>query len=117
MRVPSRHSRDRDARSCSVDGGPVIGGTGGSAARSDYSPPQTPWGDPDLQGIYTNADENGTPMEQPAELAGKRLEDFGEKEMAALVPIARSARRRALAASVEARKRTPAPAHRTGTST
>jgi hypothetical protein len=54
------------------------------AVRSDYAPPRTQWGDPDLQGIYTNADENGTPMEQPADLAGKRLEDFGEKEMAAL---------------------------------
>ena len=56
----------------------------GNAARSEYTPSQTPWGEPDLQGIYTNADENGTPMEQPPDLAGKRLEDFGEKEMAAL---------------------------------
>ena len=59
-------------------------GRPGAAARAEYSPPRTPWGDPDLQGVYTNADENGTPMEQPADLAGKRLEDFGEKEMAAL---------------------------------
>ena len=59
-------------------------GRAAAGARSEYSPPKTPWGEPDLQGIYTNADENGTPMEQPADLAGKRLEDFGEKEMAAL---------------------------------
>ena len=59
-------------------------GRAGATTRGEYSPPKTPWGDPDLQGIYTNADENGTPMEQPADLAGKRLEDFGEKEMAAL---------------------------------
>jgi hypothetical protein len=50
-----------------------------------YSPPRTPWGDPDLQGIYTNKDENNTPFERPAEFAGKRLSDFGGKEMAALV--------------------------------
>src|SRR5690349_22394050 len=50
-----------------------------------YSPPRTPWGDPDLQGIYTNKDENNTPFERPAEFAGKTLADFGEKEMAALV--------------------------------
>jgi len=56
----------------------------GAAARSEFDPPRTPWGDPDIQGTYTNADENGTPMEQPPDLAGKRLEDFGEKEMAAL---------------------------------
>jgi len=56
----------------------------GAAARGAFAPPRTPWGDPDIQGTYTNADENGTPMEQPPDLAGKRLEDFGEKEMAAL---------------------------------
>lgn len=53
-------------------------------AQGPYTPPRTPWGDPDIQGTYTNADENGTPMEQPADLAGRRLEEFGEKEMAAL---------------------------------
>lgn len=43
-----------------------------------WTSPRTPWGDPDLQGIYTNKDENNTPFERPAELAGKRLSDFGE---------------------------------------
>ena len=47
-----------------------------------WAPPRTPWGDPDLQGIYTNKDENNTPFERPADLAGKRLSDFGPKEMA-----------------------------------
>src|ERR1041385_5730249 len=42
-----------------------------------WTPPRTPWGDPDLQGIYTNKDENNTPFERPPELAGKRLADFG----------------------------------------
>jgi hypothetical protein len=59
---------------------------GAQAPRSaaGYNPPRTPWGDPDIQGIYTNKDENGTPIEQPADLAGKKLSDFGQKEMAAL---------------------------------
>jgi hypothetical protein len=35
---------------------------------STYAPPQTPWGDPDLQGVYTNKDESGVPMERPDEL-------------------------------------------------
>jgi hypothetical protein len=59
-----------------------------AAARSaakKWTPPRTPWGDPDLQGIYTNKDENNTPFERPPELAGKRLSDFGPQEMAALV--------------------------------
>jgi hypothetical protein len=54
----------------------------GGAAK--WTAPRTPWGDPDLQGIYTNKDENYTPFERPAELAGKRMADFGEKEMAEL---------------------------------
>src|SRR5215213_6939740 len=32
---------------------------------SKYSPAKTPWGDPDLQGVYTNKDENGVPLERP----------------------------------------------------
>jgi hypothetical protein len=50
----------------------------------EWSPPRTPWGDPDIQGTYTNKDEVGTPLERPDEFAGKRLEDFGDKEMAEL---------------------------------
>ena len=33
--------------------------------------PRTAWGDPDLQGTYTNSDESGIPMQRPAEFAGK----------------------------------------------
>jgi hypothetical protein len=57
-------------------------GTQRSASR--WTAPRTPWGDPDLQGIYTNKDENNTPFERPNDLAGKRISDFGEKEMADL---------------------------------
>ena len=38
--------------------------------------PRTPWGDPDLQGTYTNGNESGIPMSRPAELAGKKPEDL-----------------------------------------
>jgi len=76
-----------------------LAGRAGAAARSEFSPPRTPWGDPDIQGTYTNKDENGTPMEQPPDLAGKRLEDFGEKEMAAL-RIERQQRAKAGAARI-----------------
>jgi hypothetical protein len=54
------------------------------AGQSSFTPARTPWGDPDIQGTYTNKDENGTPLEQPADLAGKRMDQFGPKEMAAL---------------------------------
>jgi hypothetical protein len=49
-----------------------------------YTPPRTPWGDPDLQGTYTNSDESGIPMSRPPEFAGRRPDDVTPAEMAAL---------------------------------
>jgi hypothetical protein len=49
-----------------------------------WQPPRTSWGDPNIEGIYTNKDENGTPFERPDDLAGKQRNDFGPAEMAAL---------------------------------
>ena len=37
--------------------------------------PRTPWGDPDLQGTFTNKDEAGTPLERPREFEGRRIDD------------------------------------------
>jgi hypothetical protein len=54
---------------------------GRAAAGRPYVVPRTPWGDPDLQGVFTNSDESQTPMERPAELAGKRLEDITPEEL------------------------------------
>ena len=39
---------------------------------SPYSPPRTPWGDPDLQGIWPGTDSVGVPFERP-ERFGTRL--------------------------------------------
>jgi hypothetical protein len=55
-----------------------------SAPQSSYSVPRTPWGDPDLQGTYTNSSESGIPMSRPAEFVGKRPEDVTPAEMAKL---------------------------------
>ena len=35
------------------------------AATKTYTPPRTPWGDPDIQGSYTSTNENGVPLERP----------------------------------------------------
>jgi hypothetical protein len=43
--------------------------------------PRTPWGDPDLQGTYTNKYEQRTPLERPTEFAGRRHEDITADEM------------------------------------
>jgi hypothetical protein len=42
-----------------------------TATSSSGSAPRTPWGDPDLQGMWTNA--TATPLERPKELEGKQV--------------------------------------------
>jgi hypothetical protein len=57
----------------------------GSAATANWTAPKTPWGDPDLQGNYTNKYETSTPFEKPKEFEGRRLQDVTPQEMAAAV--------------------------------
>ena len=40
-------------------------------AAADWTPPRTPWGDPDLQGAFTN--KTITPIERPLALAGQEF--------------------------------------------
>ena len=51
---------------------------------SPWKAPRTPWGEPDLQGTYTNTYEASTPFERPAEFSGRRLEDVKGEELARL---------------------------------
>ncbi|HKF67046.1 MAG TPA: hypothetical protein VKB36_10965, partial [Vicinamibacterales bacterium] len=55
------------------------------AAAQTAKAPRTPWGDPDLSGAYNNSNESGIPMQRPAALAGKRLEDVTPAELAKLL--------------------------------
>jgi hypothetical protein len=56
-----------------------------SDARAPYSAPRTPWGDPDLQGDYSNKFEQGTPLERPREFDGRRLEDIKGDELTSIL--------------------------------
>ncbi|RPH64352.1 MAG: hypothetical protein EHM89_01910 [Acidobacteria bacterium] len=49
---------------------------GGSS--NDYKAPKTPWGDPDLQGVWSSDDTSGIPRERPADL-GNRLYQTDEE--------------------------------------
>jgi hypothetical protein len=42
-----------------------------TATSRSWRAPRTPWGDPDLEGMWTNA--TATPLERPKELEGKRV--------------------------------------------
>ena len=59
---------------------PLVGQTRPDPARQGavkkpavFTPARTPWGDPDISGIFTNKDEQGVPFERPAEFAGREL--------------------------------------------
>jgi hypothetical protein len=58
--------------------------TAGAAARS-YTPGKTAWGDPNLQGTYTDKDENGIPLERPSQFDGKTASDVDDSELADIV--------------------------------
>jgi hypothetical protein len=55
------------------------------AARTapNWTPPRTPWGDPDIQGNFTNKDEANTPFERPEKWAGRRIDEITAEELAA----------------------------------
>jgi hypothetical protein len=50
------------------------------AAARAYTPPKTPWGDPDLQGIWPSTHMLGVPFERPANLAGRT--ELSDEELA-----------------------------------
>jgi hypothetical protein len=49
-----------------------------------WTAPRTAWGEPDLQGSYTNTSENGTPLERPDAFEGRKLEDIKGDELLAI---------------------------------
>ena len=53
-----------------------------TAVPKNWKASRTPWGDPDIAGVYTNSDESGIPFERPAEFDGRRLEDITGAELA-----------------------------------
>jgi hypothetical protein len=59
----------------------VITAFGGKAP--DYTAPRTPWGDPDLQGVWSSDDMSGIPMARPQQF-GERLylndQEFAERQ-------------------------------------
>jgi hypothetical protein len=56
-----------------------------AGVRARYVPPRTPWGDPDLQGNFTNKYEQSTPFERPPEFEGRRVDEIRGAELAAIL--------------------------------
>jgi len=76
-----------------------------SAAAAPWTAPRTPWGDPDLQGIWPGTAMMGVPLERPPQLGDKLL--LSDEEFAAR---SAQAQRAAAADSEEFVAPAPAPA-------
>ena len=83
---------------------------GAATTAKPYVAPKTPWGDPDLQGGYSNKDENGIPFERPGALAGKQVEEVDDSELAELVKD-RDANRLEAARGIGGRETGAGPVH------
>jgi len=62
-----------------------IAASASSLAQHGWTTPRTPWGDPDLQGQYSNKYETSTPFERPKEFEGRHISDVKPDELAAAV--------------------------------
>lgn len=61
-----------------------------AAQAPDANVPRTAWGDPDLQGKWSNANTPGTPMERPVELGDREF--LTDEELSARIAAASAAR-------------------------
>jgi hypothetical protein len=55
---------------------------GQSQALKNWTHPETPWGDPDLQGVYTSDDSIGAPLQRPEQFGERRYltdEEYAER--------------------------------------
>jgi hypothetical protein len=85
------------------------GATPAAPARP-YVPPKTPWGDPDIQGGWTNVNENGIPLQRPDALTGKSVDELDDSELAEIVK-ARNEAAVAGAAAIGGRDTGAGPTH------
>jgi hypothetical protein len=60
---------------------PAASPTNAARTTRTYTAPRTPWGDPDLQGTFTNKYEQSTPMERPKGFEGRRVDEIQGAEL------------------------------------
>jgi len=59
------------AQSASTSAPPLVITAYNAGPPTPYSPPRTPWGDPDLQGVWSSDDTSGIPMQRPGNLGNE----------------------------------------------
>jgi hypothetical protein len=73
------------ARVEALPGTPAIKAFIASRIAKGYTPPKTPWGDPDISGVFDTSPEANTPMERPDEWAGRKMDGITPAELAAAI--------------------------------
>jgi len=58
---------------------------GPSTANARWTPPRTPWGDPDISGNFTNVFEQATPLERPDQFAGVARDEIKGQQLSDLL--------------------------------
>jgi hypothetical protein len=59
------------AQSASTPAPPLVITAYNAGTPTPYAPPRTPWGDPDIQGVWSSDDTSGIPMQRPANLGNE----------------------------------------------
>ena len=64
---------------------PALGQTSSAGAKTTriYTPPKTPWGDPDLQGLWPSTEMIGVPMQRPTQFGTRTVltdEEFAQRQ-------------------------------------
>jgi hypothetical protein len=84
--VEAQSARDQlRARVEAMPGNAAIKTFIASRVGKGYTPPKTPWGDPDISGVFDTSPEANTPMERPDEWAGRKMDDITPAEMTAAI--------------------------------
>ena len=65
--------------------GPAAKRAGPSNAAARWTPPRTPWGDPDISGNFTNVFEQATPLERPDQFAGVARDEIKGQQLSDLL--------------------------------
>src|SRR5262245_60767547 len=73
---------DLRARADAMAGTPAIRAFLASRMAKGFTPPKTPWGDPEISGMFDTSPEANTPMERPDEWAGRKMDDITPSELA-----------------------------------
>jgi hypothetical protein len=85
LSVPIAGQTTSDVFGGAIQRAPLVIPKPPKAPKAGWVPPKTAWGDPDISGNFTNKYEQGTPIERPAGLEGRRVDDVRGEELGRLV--------------------------------